>query len=131
MIRVKYMEDNLVLLTPKEGEQMEDLIKLNKEWFESVFEVIDPCQNPMYQARKLYGLDAMVYPFHCGIRIAYQKWLEKWSLWYLLMKLRDHGIVSSMQESKCTCLTLAKHSCRRVYGSMSKYNISIDEEISN
>jgi len=36
------MGDNLVLLTPKEGERMEDLIKLNKEWFDNVFEVIEP-----------------------------------------------------------------------------------------
>jgi len=27
----------MVLLTPKDGEQMEELIKLNKDWFESVF----------------------------------------------------------------------------------------------
>jgi len=36
------MGDNLVLLTSREGEQMEDLVQLNKEWFESVFGVIDP-----------------------------------------------------------------------------------------
>jgi len=30
MIKVRYMRDNLVLLIPKEGEWMEDLIKLNK-----------------------------------------------------------------------------------------------------
>lgn len=31
MIRVRYMGDNLALLTPKEGECMEELFKLNKE----------------------------------------------------------------------------------------------------
>jgi len=36
------MEDNLVLLTPKEGERMEDIIKLNNEWFVSVFEDKEP-----------------------------------------------------------------------------------------
>jgi len=39
---VRYMGDNLALLTPREGECMEDLIKLNKEWFESVFDNIEP-----------------------------------------------------------------------------------------
>jgi len=30
MIKIRYMGDNLALLTPDEGERMEDLIKLNK-----------------------------------------------------------------------------------------------------
>ena len=42
LIKVRYMWDNLALLTPRELECMEDLIKLNKECFESVFETIDP-----------------------------------------------------------------------------------------
>jgi len=42
IIRVRYMGDNLALLTPREGERIEDLIMLNKEWFDSVFDVIDP-----------------------------------------------------------------------------------------
>ena len=41
MIKVRYMGDNLALLTPREGESMEDLITLNKEWFDSVFDVIN------------------------------------------------------------------------------------------
>jgi len=42
MIKVRYMGDNLVLLTPREGDCIKDLIHLNKEWFESLFDVIDP-----------------------------------------------------------------------------------------
>ena len=42
MIRVRYMGDNMVLLTPREGSNMEELIKLNKEWFKSVFQSIEP-----------------------------------------------------------------------------------------
>ena len=34
---MRCMGDNMVLLTPKEGHKMEDIIKLNKEWFVSVF----------------------------------------------------------------------------------------------
>jgi len=41
MVRVTFLGDNLVLLTPKEGEQMDELLNLNKEWFKSVFEVIN------------------------------------------------------------------------------------------
>jgi len=36
MVRVRYMGDNLALLTPREGECMDDISKLNKEWFHSV-----------------------------------------------------------------------------------------------
>ncbi|ESW12629.1 hypothetical protein PHAVU_008G128800 [Phaseolus vulgaris] len=36
------MGDNLALLTPKEGETMVELIKLNREWFDSIFVSIKP-----------------------------------------------------------------------------------------
>ena len=39
---VRYMGDNLVLLTLREGDNMEELINLNKEWFESIFQNIEP-----------------------------------------------------------------------------------------
>jgi len=42
MIKVRYMGDNLVFLSLKEGERMEDIIKLNDIWFTSVFEDIKP-----------------------------------------------------------------------------------------
>ena len=42
MVRVRSMGDNLVLLTPREGENMEELIKLNIEWFDSIFVSIEP-----------------------------------------------------------------------------------------
>ena len=42
MVRVRYMGDNIVLLTLGERVNMEELINLNKEWFESVFQNIEP-----------------------------------------------------------------------------------------
>jgi len=36
------MGDNLVLLTPKDGDRMEDIIKHNNEWFVSLFYDIEP-----------------------------------------------------------------------------------------
>lgn len=32
MVKVRYMGGNAVLLTPRDGEQMEEIIKGNKEW---------------------------------------------------------------------------------------------------
>lgn len=32
----------MILMTPTEGKSMENLVKLNKEWFESIFDTIDP-----------------------------------------------------------------------------------------
>jgi len=37
IVKVRYMGDNLVLLTPIGEESMEEIIRLNKEWFESIF----------------------------------------------------------------------------------------------
>lgn len=64
MLQAMFMGDNLVLLTPKNGEQMEDIIKLNNEWFNSVFEDVQPGLKIMWLAIKLYGLDAMVYSYN-------------------------------------------------------------------
>ena len=41
-IKLRFLGDNLILLTPKEGERMEDLFELNKEWFLSLFGSIEP-----------------------------------------------------------------------------------------
>jgi len=42
MVRVRSLGDNLALLTPREGVNMKELIDLNKAWFESVFQKIEP-----------------------------------------------------------------------------------------
>jgi len=42
MVRVRSLGDNLALLTPREGEDMEELVQLNREWFDSVFLSIVP-----------------------------------------------------------------------------------------
>ncbi|KAK8470298.1 hypothetical protein PHAVU_004G105300, partial [Phaseolus vulgaris] len=41
-MRARLLGDNLVMLTPREGEAMEDLMKLNKWWFDSFFSSISP-----------------------------------------------------------------------------------------
>jgi len=42
MVRVRAMGDNLALLTSRGGEKMEELISLNKDWFDSIFVRIQP-----------------------------------------------------------------------------------------
>jgi len=42
MVRVRPMGDNFALLTSRGGENMEELIKFNKEWFDNVFVSIQP-----------------------------------------------------------------------------------------
>ena len=53
MIKVRYMRDNLVLFTPKEGEQMEEIIKLNNKWFTSLFEDIEPWSESLVVGHRL------------------------------------------------------------------------------
>jgi len=60
-VKVRYLGDNMTLLTPTEGERMEDVIGLNKLWFESVFEAIEPWTNACVAGHKItwvrcYGL---------------------------------------------------------------------------
>ncbi len=42
MVKARFLGDNLVMLTPREGEVMEDILEDNKEWFESVFSEVKP-----------------------------------------------------------------------------------------
>jgi len=42
LVRVRSLGDNLALLTPREGVNMKEVIDLNKGWFESVFQKIEP-----------------------------------------------------------------------------------------
>ena len=53
MVRVRYMGDNLVLLTPKEGECMDDNINLNKEWFDSVLGDFKPWSESLDASHRL------------------------------------------------------------------------------
>ena len=61
MLRLKAMGDNLIMLTPREGESMEEIIKLNGEWFDNVFASIMPWTVSSGSSHKLvwvrcYGL---------------------------------------------------------------------------
>ena len=42
VMRARWLGDNLVMLTPREGEDMEDLLKMNRGWFDSLFSSINP-----------------------------------------------------------------------------------------
>ena len=74
MIKVRYLGDNLALLTPRDGESMEDLLKLNKEWFESFFEIIDPWSEDYVAGHKIvwvrcYGLSITFWNKDCFSKV--------------------------------------------------------------
>ena len=92
MIKVRFLGDNLVLLTPKGGERMDDLIKHNKEWFESFLEVIDTWSESLVVDHKISWVRCYGLPF---------------SLWYMLMKPHRLGKFWNMQGYKCECLSHA------------------------
>jgi len=75
MVRVRYMGDNLVLLTPREGNNMEELINLNKEWFESVFKKIEPWSAEHVAGHKVvwvrcYGLPLTLWNIDFFLKVA-------------------------------------------------------------
>jgi len=74
MIKVRYLGDNFVLLTPREGERMEDIIKLNKSWFTSVFEDLEPWSASFVVSHRLvwarcYGLPLSLWNKDCLSKI--------------------------------------------------------------
>jgi len=70
MIRVRSMGDNLGLLTPREGENMEELIKLNRVWFDSLFVSLKPSTKMVVASHKVvwvkcYGLPISLWNEEC------------------------------------------------------------------
>jgi len=62
-----------VLLTPREGERVEDLIKLNKEWFDSVVEVIDPWSQSYVASLKIVWVRCYGFPISLWNRDRFSK----------------------------------------------------------
>ena len=74
MVRIRYMGDNLVLLTSREGVNMEELVNLNKEWFKSVFLNIEPWTAEHVASHKVvwvrcYGLPLTFWNKDCFAKV--------------------------------------------------------------
>ena len=74
MVRVRSFGDNVALLTPREGENMEELIKLNREWFDSFFVSIEPWTVSRVVSHKkvwvrCYGLPISLWNKYCFARV--------------------------------------------------------------
>jgi len=78
MVFLRSLGDNLVLMMPREGESMQALIKLNKEWFESVFESIEPWSDKCIASHKVvwvrcYGLPLSLWNKECFSKVVGDK----------------------------------------------------------
>jgi len=74
MFRARSLGDNLVLLTPKTEEKMEDIFKLNKEWFESCFEDFKPWSASCVAGYRIvwvkcYGLPLSLWSKECFSKV--------------------------------------------------------------
>jgi len=74
MFRVRPTGDNLVLLSPKDGENMKAIIKLNAEWFNSVFVSVTPWTVSSGSSHKLtwvrcYGLSLPLWNRDCFAKL--------------------------------------------------------------
>ena len=74
MVKVRSLGDNLALLTAREGENMEELIKVNREWFDSLFESIEPWTVSRVTGHKevwvrCYGLPISLWNKDCFARV--------------------------------------------------------------
>jgi len=60
-VKLRFMGDNLVLLTPNNSERLEEIIKLNNDWFNSLFVSLEPWSESYVAGHKIvwvrcYGL---------------------------------------------------------------------------
>ncbi|KAK8469885.1 hypothetical protein PHAVU_004G009401 [Phaseolus vulgaris] len=74
MVKVRSLGDNLALLTPREGESMKELVKLNKEWFDSIFISIKPWSTESVATHKVvwvrcFGLPISLWSKECFVRV--------------------------------------------------------------
>jgi len=75
MIKVKYLGDNIVLMMPKAEERMKDIVKLNNDWFVSLFEDIKPWSESLVVSYKrvwvrCYGLPLNLWSKECFSKVA-------------------------------------------------------------
>ena len=75
---LRSLGDNLVMLMPREGESMQALIKLNKEWFESVFTSFEPWSEKCIASHKVvwvrcYGLPLSLWNKECFSKVVGDK----------------------------------------------------------
>jgi len=74
MFMVRYLGDNLVLMTPKAARSMEDIVKLNNEWFQRFFDDIKPWSASCVAGYKVvwvkcYGLPLPLWSKECFSKI--------------------------------------------------------------
>jgi len=134
MSRVKlgFMGDNLVLLTPNEGERLEETIKLNNEWFGSLFESIEPWTESYTAGHKIvcvrcYGLPLTLWNKYCFSKVVGEV--------ASLVEVDESTLSWENLEYACLQVRLLK-SCKaemrkgfRINGHV--YNITIVEEVLN
>jgi len=73
-VKLRFMGDNLVLLTPKDGDRMDDIIKLNNEWFVSLFDDTEPWSESCVAGHKIvwvrcYGIPLTLWNEQCFSKV--------------------------------------------------------------
>jgi len=77
MFKVKFMGDNLVLLTPKAEERMEDIVKLNNDWLDCIFEDIKPWSESLVVSYKRVWVRCYGLPFYLCSKECFSKVVEE------------------------------------------------------
>ena len=124
---MRFFGDNMVLLTPKGSERMNDLINMNKDWFHSILEAIEPWSESSVIGHKIVWLDALGYHSPYGIRTASLKLLERWLPWSPLMMLRRCGLILNMPDFKCACLNPVMLDYRKICGLMGRVILFVSQ----
>jgi len=130
-IRVRYMGDNLVLLTLKEGERMADLIKLNKDWFESFFEVVDPWSDSYVAVHKIVWVRCYGLPISLWNKDCFSKFVGQMASLMAIDEATE--LWGNLEYARIQVRILKSYSARlskgvRINGQV--YNIFIEEEFS-
>jgi len=113
MFMVRYLGDNLVPMTPKAEERMEDIVKLNNDWFECIFEDIKPWSASCVAGYKLvwvkcYGLSLPLWSKECFLKV-----VGEVATLVMLMKPHWHGNAWSMLGFGCACYNHLRQRCLR------------------
>jgi len=142
MLRARYLGDNLALLTPKEGEDMEALISYNKDWFDSVFVSMQPLTEATVADHRnvwvrCYGLPISLWNKDCfekvvgeeaslvSIDVATLTWenLEFARLQVRTFQNRNFRWMKNMRINDLTYNTVMEEESPSVYGGTCKCNL--------
>jgi len=134
MIKVRYLGDGLVLVSPAEGEIMEDIVRSNTGWFNNVFDSVRPWSEGSEASHRVVWVRCYGVPLQCWNKDCFTKVIGELSKSATLVSVDALMLSWEVVEYARLKVRLENSGCakmaRKVKINKVMCNILIEEELS-